>query len=88
MTTKHILLGFGIDCKTGLRKPVDILAKLGHSCSYGKVRKIETAQANLAQYFPKMIFFFLMFQKKVNAASLKYTSGGKIMIRERKPQKI
>ena len=88
MTTKHTLLGFGIDCKTGLRKPVDILAKLGHSCSYGKVRKIETAQTNLAQYFPKMIFFFLMFQKKVNAASLKYTSGGTIMIRERKLQKI
>ena len=56
MTTKHTLLGFGIDCKTGPRKPVDILAKLGHSCSYDKLRKIETAQAKLAQYFTENDF--------------------------------
>ena len=36
---------------TGLRKPIDILASFGNSCTYDKVREIETAQAELAQYF-------------------------------------
>ena len=56
MTAKHTLLGCGIHSTTGLRKPVDILVRLGHSCSYDKVREIESAQADLAQYFTKNNF--------------------------------
>ena len=36
---------------TGLRKPVDILSRLGHCCNYDTVRKVETGQEELAQYF-------------------------------------
>ena len=34
---------------TGLKKPVNILARLGHSCNYDKIQEIETAQAELVQ---------------------------------------
>eukprot|EP00794_Sanderia_malayensis_P013132 gene13132-14483_t len=32
-----------------IKKPVDILGRLGHCCNYNKVQEIETAQAELAE---------------------------------------
>eukprot|EP00112_Aurelia_sp_Birch-Aquarium-sp1_P008666 Seg1960.8 transcript_id=Seg1960.8/GoldUCD/mRNA.D3Y31 product="GTPase-activating protein and VPS9 domain-containing protein 1" protein_id=Seg1960.8/GoldUCD/D3Y31 len=49
LTGKHVLLGCGLHSLTGLKKPINILARLGHCCSYNKVQEIETAQAELAQ---------------------------------------
>ena len=49
LTRKHVLLGCGLHGITGLKKPANILARLGHSCNYDKIQKIETAQAELAQ---------------------------------------
>ena len=50
LTLKHTLVGCGIHSMTGLRKPIDILASFGNSCTYDNVREIETAQAELAQH--------------------------------------
>ena len=33
----------------GLNKPINILAKYGHSCNYNTIQEIETAKAELAQ---------------------------------------
>lgn len=49
LTRKHILLGNGLHSITGLKKPITILARLGHSCNYNKVQEIQTAQAELVQ---------------------------------------
>ena len=49
LTCKHILLGCGLHSITGMKKPIEILAKCGHSCNYNMVQEIETAQAELAQ---------------------------------------
>ena len=47
LTEKHVLLATGLHSITGLKVPIKILARLGHCCSYHKVRLIETAQAEL-----------------------------------------
>ena len=44
-----MLLGCGLHSITGLKKPINILAKYGHSCNYNTIQEIETAQAELAQ---------------------------------------
>ena len=49
LTEKHVLLGTGLHSLTGLKTPIKLLGRFGHSCSYDKVRLIETAQAELAQ---------------------------------------
>ena len=49
LTRKHVLLGNGLHSITGLKKPITILARLGHSCNYNKIQEIQTAQAELAQ---------------------------------------
>ncbi len=49
MTAKHTLLGTALHSLTGQRLPIDILARLGHSCNYDTVQRIETAQAELVQ---------------------------------------
>ncbi len=49
LTRKHVLLECGLHSITGLKKPVNILARLGHLRNYGKIQAIETAQAELAQ---------------------------------------
>jgi hypothetical protein len=49
LTRKHVLLGCGLHSITGLKKPVNILARLGHSCNYDKIQEIKTAQAELVQ---------------------------------------
>ena len=46
---KHVLLGNGLHSITGLKKPITILARLGHSCNYNKIQEIQTAPAELAQ---------------------------------------
>ena len=49
LTRKHVLLGNGLHSITGLKKPITISARLGHSCNYNKIQEIQTAQAELAQ---------------------------------------
>ena len=50
LTAKHVLRGCGLhDSITGMKKPINILSKVGHSCNYNTVQEIETAQAELAQ---------------------------------------
>eukprot|EP00112_Aurelia_sp_Birch-Aquarium-sp1_P012747 Seg2686.1 transcript_id=Seg2686.1/GoldUCD/mRNA.D3Y31 product="hypothetical protein" protein_id=Seg2686.1/GoldUCD/D3Y31 len=48
-TEKHILLGTGLHSLTGLKTPIPLFGRFGHSCNYDKVRLIETAEADLAQ---------------------------------------
>ena len=50
LTEKHALLGAGLHSLTGLKKPIEILGRFGHSCNYDQVRLIETAQAEVAQH--------------------------------------
>ena len=47
LTEKHVVLGTGLHSLTGQKTPIKLLGRLGHSCTYDKVRLIETAQANL-----------------------------------------
>ena len=49
LTEKHTLLGNSLHTMTGQKLPIEILAKLGNSCSYDMVREIETAQAEVCQ---------------------------------------
>ena len=50
-TAKHVLriLGCGLHSITGLKKPINILSKYGHSCNYNTIQEIKTAQAELAK---------------------------------------
>ena len=50
LTEKHTLLCMGLHSLTGLKKPIEILGRFGHSCNYDQVRLIETAQAEVAQH--------------------------------------
>ncbi len=50
LTEKHVLLGTGLHSLTGLKQPVQILVRFRHCYNYGKIRLIETAQAELAQH--------------------------------------
>ena len=50
-TLKHTLIDCGIHSLTGSKKTIKILNKLNNSCTYDRVRQIETAQAELAQEF-------------------------------------
>jgi large subunit ribosomal protein L9 len=45
LTLKHTLVGCGLHSMTGSRKLIDVLHKLNNTCSYDRVREIETAQA-------------------------------------------
>ena len=73
LTTKHVLLGNGIHSITGLEKPIQILSKFGHSCSYNKVQKIETAQAEVVQQMARMNFPLPLLPKNDNEkASTKF----------------
>ena len=49
LTAKHTLLGNALHSMTGKKKPIQILSKLGDSCSYHTVQLIETGQAELVQ---------------------------------------
>ena len=49
-TEKHVVLGTGLHSLTGQKTPIKLLGKLGHSCTYDKVRLIETTQAELIQH--------------------------------------
>lgn len=49
-TLKHACLGLGIHSLTGMKTPIIQLHRPGHSISYDMVRRIETAQAELAQH--------------------------------------
>ena len=53
LTLKHTLIGCGLHSLTGSKKTIEILSKMGNSCTYDRVREIETAQAELAQEFRK-----------------------------------
>ena len=44
-----MLLGCDLHSIMGLKKPINILAKYGHSRNYNTIQEIETAQAELAQ---------------------------------------
>ena len=55
-TLKHILIGCGLHSLTGSKKIIQILNRLNNSCTYERVRQIETAQAELAQQFTKRDF--------------------------------
>ena len=80
ITTKHVLLGNGIHSITGLKKPIQILSKFGHSCSYNKVQKIETAQAEVVQQMASMNFPLPLLPKNDNEkASTKYVIGDDVM---------
>ena len=54
LTEKHALLGTGLHSLTGLKKPIEILGRFGHSCNYDQVRLIETAQAEVAQHLREL----------------------------------
>ena len=49
LTEKHLLLRTGLHSLNGLETSIKLLGRFGHSCTYEKVRLIETAQAELAQ---------------------------------------
>ena len=44
-----MLLAYSLHSITGLKKPINILAKYGHSCDDNTIQVIETAQAELTQ---------------------------------------
>ena len=48
------------------KKPIQILSKFGHSCSYNKVQKIETAQAEVVQQMASMNFPLPLLPKNDN----------------------
>ena len=48
LTLKHILMGCGMHSLSGSKLDIEIMHKMNNSCSYDQVRKIETAQAELA----------------------------------------
>ena len=50
LTEKHVILGTGLHSLTGQKTPIKLLRSLGHSCTYDKVRLIETAEAELIQH--------------------------------------
>ena len=43
LTEKHVVLGTGLHSLTGQKMHVKLPGRLGHSCTYDKVRLIETA---------------------------------------------
>ena len=50
LTAKHVSLGCGLHISIrGMKKPINMLSKLGHFCNYNTVQEIETAQAELFQ---------------------------------------
>ena len=51
LTLKHCSLGLLIHSKTGTKDLIVALSRLGHSITYEKVLKIETAQAEVARQF-------------------------------------
>lgn len=51
LTSKHASVGLGLHSMTGMKKPVQLLHRLGHSASYEQLLRIETAQAELVQRF-------------------------------------
>lgn len=66
LTAKHILIGNGFHSITGLKNPIKVLSKFGHSCSYKKVQKIETAQAEVVQQMARMNFPLPLLPKNGN----------------------
>ena len=48
-TLKHTSLGLGLHSMTGMKNPMNILDRLGHSISYDMVCWIETAQVEVSQ---------------------------------------
>ena len=77
------MLGNGIHSITGLKKPIQILSKFGHSCSYNKVQKIETAQAEVVQQMASTNFPLPLLPKNDNEkASTNF--GGIILIAKKK----
>ena len=48
-TAKHVLQGCSLHSITGLKKPINIPAKYGHSGNYNTIQGKETAEAKLAQ---------------------------------------
>ena len=53
LTLKHTALALGLHSITGLKLPIIMLSRLGHSITNDMVREIETAQAELAEEFFK-----------------------------------
>ena len=51
LTAKHALVGVVLHNMTGQKVPVNILFRLGNSCSYDQVCEMETGLAELSQYF-------------------------------------
>ena len=39
MTSKHVLLGYGLHSITGMKTPISILSHFGHSCTYNQVQE-------------------------------------------------
>ena len=56
LTLKHTLVACGLHSMSGSSKLVKILHRLNNSCSYDRVREIETAQAEAAQKFSRGTF--------------------------------
>ena len=50
LTEKHVVSRTGLHSLTGQKTPIKLLGRLGRSCTYDKVRLIETAQAELIQH--------------------------------------
>ena len=50
LTEKPVILGTGLHSLTGQKTPIKLSGRLDHSCTYDKVRLIETAQAELIQH--------------------------------------
>ena len=51
LTAKHALVGVVLHNMTSQKVPVNILFRLGNSCSYDQVCEIETGLAELSHYF-------------------------------------
>ena len=57
LTLKHASLGLGLHSMTGQKRPITILARLGHSISYNTINEIETAQAELVEHLQSMSLY-------------------------------
>ena len=53
LTLKHSSLGLGFHNLIGQKLPIIILSHLGQSITYHTVREIETAQAEVSEYYSK-----------------------------------
>ena len=51
LTLKHTCIGLGLHSMTGMKIPIVLLSRLGHSITYDSVMEIETGQAEAGHHF-------------------------------------